>query len=136
MNFYLSMHNENPQHESVKQMTVAEDSKGTPEMYCKNLGMCRRKGGCCPKSRSDDCRCYKMDGKWYRFNKGPFAMDEAVTMDDGSNFLNYQFDQKDSSAGKPKPIPPEQQPAPKKLKDAISKRTDSPAMRYMSIINK
>ena len=89
MNFYLSMHNENPQHESVKQMTVAEDGAET-----------------------------------------------VIAMDDGSNFLNYQFDQKDSSARKPKPIPPEQKPAPKKLKDAISKRTDSPAMRYMSIIAK
>ena len=89
MNFYLSMHNENPQHESAKQMTVAEDGAET-----------------------------------------------VVAMDDGSNFLNYQFDQKDSSTGKPKPIPPEQQPAPKKLKDAIPKRTDSPAMRYMSIINR
>ena len=83
------MHNENPKHESVKQMTVAEDGAET-----------------------------------------------VVAMDDSPNFLNYQFDQKDSSAGKPKPIPPEQQPAPKKLKDAISKRTDSPAMRYMSIINR
>lgn len=89
MNFYLSMHNENPQQESVKQMIVAEDGAET-----------------------------------------------VVAMDDGSNFLNYQFDQKDLSAGKPKPIPPEQQPAPKKLKDAISKRMDSPAMRYMSIINR
>ena len=89
MNFYLSMHNENPRRESAKQMTVAEDGAET-----------------------------------------------VVAMDDGSNFLNYQFDQKDSSTGKPKPIPPEQQPAPKKLKDAISKRTDSPAMRYMSIINR
>lgn len=89
MNFYLSMHSENPQMESAKQVAVAED-----------------------------------------------GADAVVAMDDGSNFLNYQFDQKDSSAGKPKPIPPEQQPAPKKLKDAISKRTDSPAMRYMSIINR
>ena len=60
----------------------------------------------------------------------------VVAMDDGSNFLNYQFDQKDSNAGKPKSIPPEQQPTPKKLKDAISKRMDSPAMSYMSIINR
>ena len=89
MNFYLSMRNENPQHESAKQMTVAEDGAET-----------------------------------------------VVAMDDGSNFLNYQFDQKDSNTGKPKSIPPEQQPTPKKLKDAISKRTDSPAMRYMSIINR
>ena len=89
MNFYLSMNNENPQHESVKQMTVAEDGAET-----------------------------------------------VVAMDDGSNFLNYQFNKKDSSAGKPKPIPPEQKPAPKKLKDAISKRTDTPAIRYMSIIAK
>lgn len=89
MNFYLLMHNENLQHESEKQMTVAEDGAKT-----------------------------------------------VVAMDDGSNFLSYQFDKKDLSAGKPKPIPPEQQPAPKKLKDAISKRMDSPAMRYMSIINR
>ena len=89
MNFYLLMHNENLQHESAKQMTVADDGAET-----------------------------------------------VVAMDDGSNFLNYQFDQKDSDAGKPKSIPPEQQPTPKKLKDAISKRTDTPAIRYMSIIAK
>lgn len=89
MNFYLSMHNETPQHESVKQTVVTED-----------------------------------------------RADVVAAMDEGSNFLNYQFDQKDSSVGKPKPIPPEQQPAPKKLKDAISKRTDTPAIRYMSIINR
>ena len=136
MNFYLSMHNENQQHESAKQITVAEDSAVKPEAYCKNLGLCRRKGvGFC-KYADDDPHCYELNGKWNKFNEGPLAMDEAVAMDDGSNFLNYQFDQKDSSAGKPKPIPPEQQPAPKKLKDAISKRTDSPAMRYMSIINR
>ena len=89
MNFYLSMHNENLQHESAKQMIVAEDGAET-----------------------------------------------VVAMDDDPNFLNYQFDQKDSAAGKPKSIPPEQQPTPKKLKDAISKRRDSPAMRYMSVIKR
>lgn len=60
----------------------------------------------------------------------------TVAMDDGSNFLNYQYDQKDGGDGKPNPIPPAKQPTPKRLKDAISKRTDSPAMRYMSIINR
>lgn len=60
----------------------------------------------------------------------------VVVMDDCSNFLNYQYDQKDGGVVKPKPIPPAKRPAPKKLKDAISKRTDSPAMRYMSIINR
>lgn len=60
----------------------------------------------------------------------------TVAMDDGANFLNYQYSQKDGSPEKPKPIPPAKKPTPKKLKDAISKRTDSPAMRYMSIINR
>ena len=136
MNFYLSMHNENPQHESARQMTVAEDSAVKPEAYCKNLGRCRRKGYGCRNYADDGPQCYKLNGKWHRFNEWPLAMDEAVAMDDCSNFLNYQFDQKDSNTGKPKSIPPEQQPTPKKLKDAISKRTDSPAMRYMSIINR
>lgn len=136
MNFYLSMHNENPQRKSAKQMTMTEDSAVKQEVYCKNIGRCRRTGvGCC-KYADDDPQCYKLNGKWHRFNEGTLAMDEAVAIGDGSNFLNYQFDQKDSNAGKPKSIPPEQQPTPKKLKDAISKRTDSPAMRYMSIINK
>lgn len=136
MNFYLSMHNENPQRASAKQMTIAEDSAVKPEAYCKNLGRCRRKGvGCCMYA-NDAPQCYKLNGRWHRFDEGSLAMDEAVAMDDGFNFLNYQFDQKDSNAEKPKPIPPEQRPVPKKLKDAISKRMDSPAMRYMSIINR
>jgi len=59
----------------------------------------------------------------------------AVALDNQSNFLNYQFDQKDGKQ-EAKPIPPRQQPAPKKLKDAISKRTDSPARRYMDMVNR
>jgi len=60
--------------------------------------------------------------------------DDAVAQDD-ANFLNYQYDQKDSRKT-PKPIPSEQKPAPKKLNDAISKRTDSPAVRYINMVNK
>lgn len=89
MNFYLSMNNENPQRESAKKISVAEDRNET-----------------------------------------------VIAMGDCSNFLNYQYDQKDGGAGEPTPIPPAKKPAPKKLKDAISKRTATPAMRYISIINK
>lgn len=58
-----------------------------------------------------------------------------VPAKDEANFLSYQFDSKERSV-EARPIPPEEKPAPKKLKDAISKRTDSPAVRYINMVNR